>query len=288
MKFIAAIALTLLAATTAAAAPAQTLRIGTDGAYPPYNSTTPAGVLVGFEIDLVKDLCRRMNRQCEFVTVDWNGMIPKLQEGTVDVIMSGLSIRPERRKVIDFSLPYFAAPTYFVVRKGGKLSVLQSSRVIDLAHPTADDRKALADFATQMKNATIGVEGSTTHEDYVKHYFPEAKRVRVYPKQESLFLDAAIGRVDAVCVGYSNILLFIRKQKAQGKEFVAIGPGVRGGVLGEGVAFGLRKQDDALEAQLNQALRAAQSAGTIARLSRHWFGIDGSVAYEAPSAVAAR
>lgn len=274
----------------AQAADARPLRIGTDGSYPPYGSTTSAGKLVGFEIDLMNDLCRRMKTQCQYVVVDWNGMIPKLQEGTVDVIMSGLSIKPERRKAIDFSLPYYSGPTYFVARKGSSAVYPRPSRAVDLTTVEPAEKQALDELRRHLKKAVVGVEGATTHEEYVKKYFPESGDVRIYPKQASLFLDLSIGRVDAVCAGYSNITRFIEEERKKGREFVMFGPGVRGGVLGEGVAFGLRKGSDELRNRLNEALRAAARDGVIAKLSKQWFGIDGSIEYEnaGGNAVAAR
>lgn len=277
---------TVLAASQLAHADARPLRIGTDGSYPPYGSTTAAGKLVGFEIDLMNDLCKRMKRQCQFVVVDWNGMIPKLQEGTVDVIMSGLSIKEERRKAIDFSLPYYSGPTYFVARKGSTAVYRSSTRLVDLTATKPGDSQALDELSRHLKKAVVGVEGATTHEAYVKKYFPESGKVRIYPKQESLFLDLSIGRVDAVCAGYSNVTRFIAEERKKGREFVMFGPGVRGGVLGEGVAFGLRKGNGELERALNDALRAAARDGIIASLSKQWFGIDGSIRYQ--DAAAAR
>jgi octopine/nopaline transport system substrate-binding protein len=259
------------------------LRIGTDGAYPPYNATTPSGELVGFEIDLIKDLCTRMHVRCEFVSVDWAGMIPKLQDGSVDIIMSALSIRAERLKVIDFSLPYFSAPTYFVTRKGSSLTYTHAPQVIDLARVDDAGKRALDELGRHLKGAVIGVEGSTTHQDFLQQYFPNAGRIRIYPKQESLFLDLVIGRIDAAFVGYANVSSFIKDQHAKGREFVMLGPGVRGGVLGEGVAFGLRKNEPQIEGRLNDALRSAGRDGTISKLSLQWFGIDGSIHYDASS-----
>ncbi|MBS0419912.1 MAG: transporter substrate-binding domain-containing protein [Proteobacteria bacterium] len=284
---VAALALAGVTALPARADEA-TVRVGTDGAYPPYNSTTPSGQLVGFEIDLINDLCRRMQRRCELVAVDWNAMIPKLQDGSVDVIMSALSIRPERRKVIDFTLPYFSAPTYFVVRQDSRLVYQSDSRIIDLAQPSAAARASLALLSSHLSNAVIGVEGATTHEDVVRQMFPGVGRIRVYPKQEGLFLDLIIGRVDAVYVGYANASRFIKDQTARGRKFSLLGPGMRGGPLGEGVAFGLRKNETGLVERMNEALRAGAREGFISKLSRQWFGIDGSIHYDPPAGATAQ
>lgn len=263
-----------------------TVRVGTDGAYPPYNFTTPTGGLAGFEIDLVKDLCVRMRVRCIFVSVDFNGLIPKLQDGDVDMIMSALSITPERNMVIDFSLPYFGGPTYFLARDGSPVVYRQAQVIVDLDHDTDTDRRSLAELAQHLRGAVVGVEGATTHEDFVRKYFPDVARIRVYPTQQELFLDLAIGRVDAVCDDYVNSAAFIKHQGARGNRFVMFGPGVRGGILGEGVAFGIRKGDTALEVKINAALRAADRDGTIARLSVRWFGFDWSIHYAASTPAA--
>lgn len=276
----------LCSAAHAIAGPPETLRVGTDGAYPPYNFTTPEGGLAGFEIDLVKDLCVRMQIKCVFVSVDFNGLIPKLQDGDVNLVMSALSITPERARVIDFSLPYFAGPTYFLARAGTPVVYRQTPVIVDLDHDSDVGRRSLAELARHLQGEVIGVEGATTHEDYVRKYFPGVARIRVYPTQQELFLDLAIGRVDAVCDDLVNSAAFIKHQAARGNRFVMFGPGVRGGILGEGVAFGMRRGDAALERKVNAALRAAGRQGTISRLSVRWFGFDGSVRYDSGSTAA--
>ena len=97
-----------LVAGSAAAKEWTTVRIATEGAYPPWNATDSSGQLVGFEIDLANDLCRRMGTECEIVAQDWEGIIPALQAGKYDVIMAGMSITDERKKVIQFSDSYAA------------------------------------------------------------------------------------------------------------------------------------------------------------------------------------
>jgi len=82
------------------------IKIGTEGAYPPWNGTNAAGELEGAEIDLVFDLCKRMKAECELVAQDWDGIIPALQNGKYDAIMAGMSITAERMEVINFSQGY--------------------------------------------------------------------------------------------------------------------------------------------------------------------------------------
>ncbi len=229
------------------------------------------------------NLCARMKEQCELTSLDWNGLIPKLQSGDLDLIAAALSITPERRAVIDFSLPYYSAPTYFIARKRSPIEYQGNGQIIDLAHLDDHDRQILDELGRHLKQAVVGVEGSTTHEAVVRRYFPGVGRIRVYPTQDGLFLDLVIGRVDAVFVGYGNAHRFIAKQHAMGRDFVMFGPGMRGGLLGEGVAFGLRKGNVGRERRLDEALRAAERDGTIASLSVRWFGTDASIRYETRS-----
>jgi octopine/nopaline transport system substrate-binding protein len=81
---------------------ADKIKIGTEGAYPPWNDTNASGALVGFEIDLANELCAILKHECEIVPQDWDGMIPALLMRKFDVIMAGMSITPERQKNYNF------------------------------------------------------------------------------------------------------------------------------------------------------------------------------------------
>ena len=107
------VAAALLAAGGTASAQ-ETVRIGTEGAYPPWNETDPAGNLVGFEVDLGNAMCEKMGVTCEWVAQDWDGIIPALLNGRYDLIMAGMSITEERRQAIEFSDGYVTDPAMFV------------------------------------------------------------------------------------------------------------------------------------------------------------------------------
>jgi octopine/nopaline transport system substrate-binding protein len=114
---VAALAIAGIAADASAKdwAKGSKVRIATEGAYAPWNFTDSAGRLVGFEVDLAADLCRRMEVECEVSQQAWEGIIPALQAGKYDVIMAGMSITEKRREVITFSRDYAATPGIFVV-----------------------------------------------------------------------------------------------------------------------------------------------------------------------------
>ena len=128
MKFIRAVALgaaltaSLMLAPTAFAKDWKTVVIGMEGAYEPWNLTDSSGKIVGFEPDLVMDLCKRAGLECKIIAQDWDGMIPGLKAGKFDVIMDGMSITDERKKEIDFSKPYAVSPGAFLAPKDSPLA----------------------------------------------------------------------------------------------------------------------------------------------------------------------
>src|SRR5918996_2163227 len=143
---ITALAVTMgLATGSAVAKDWTTVRIATEGAYPPWNSTDASGQLIGFEIDLANDLCQRMQVECEIVAQNWDGIIPALTAGKYDAIMAGMSITDERMQVISFSDSYASEPAYFAVLKDSDLASYKED--LELANldevDDAEDRKSV-------------------------------------------------------------------------------------------------------------------------------------------------
>ena len=102
---------------------ADKIRIGTEGAYPPWNSKDESGKLIGFEVELAWTLCRYIGEQCTIVEQDWDGMIPALIMRKFDAIMAGMSITAERQKAISFSQGYADEVASLAVMKGSSLKV---------------------------------------------------------------------------------------------------------------------------------------------------------------------
>ena len=127
-KFMKALGLGAALAVGLALAPAafakewKTVVIGMEGAYEPWNLTDSSGKIVGFEVDLANDLCKRAGVECKVIAQDWDGMIPGLKAGKFDVIMDGMAITDERKKEIDFSKPYAASPGSFLAPKDSPLA----------------------------------------------------------------------------------------------------------------------------------------------------------------------
>jgi octopine/nopaline transport system substrate-binding protein len=263
------------AAGTVAAKDWTSVRIATEGAYPPWNATDSSGKLVGFEIDLANDLCARMGVECEIVAQDWEGIIPALQAGKYDVIMAGMAITEERKQVISFSDSYATTPARFAVLKDSELADYQSEldrMQLDEIEPA--EQAAIDDLKRVLDGKTIGVQVATIHANFLEQHLGAAVEIRKYDTQENLDLDLQAGRVDAALASMSYWAPLLETEK--GAAFTVIGPAMSGGVFGAGVGLGIRQDDKELVDMFNQAIAAAKEDGTIARLSEQWFGFDAS------------
>ena len=248
------------------------IKIGTEGAYPPWNGTNAAGELEGAEIDLVFDLCKRMKAECELVAQDWDGIIPALQNGKYDAIMAGMSITAERMEVINFSQGYANEPASFSVLKSSPLASLKFSGKVNMDALDGKSKKLLKSLKKTLKGATVGVQGSTTHENFVKQVLGDTVTMKSYDTQENLELDLSVGRIDAALSDQGSMEKFMESDN--GKNIAFIGPGLGGGPFGGGVGVGLRKTDTDLLEMFNKAIDGARAGGTLAEHFTKWFGKD--------------
>src|SRR3954463_1159776 len=153
------LAIALGALVLSAAAGAQEkqwtkVRIATEGAFKPWNFHEPGGKLVGFEIDLYQDLCRRMKVECEIFAQSFDGMIPALNAGKFDAIMAGMSVTPKREEAIAFSIPYGSTGQTFGVLKSSPLAALpRRGEVFSLATSEPEAVKAIEELKPLLKGA---------------------------------------------------------------------------------------------------------------------------------------
>lgn len=261
-----------LVAGTAYAEDGRTIKIATEGAFPPWNAVDTSGKPTGFDIDVGLALCAHAHLKCEFVTQAWDGIIPALTVGKYDAIMAGMSITEKRQQVISFSEPYALTSNYFVVSKSLNLPTMEGAMKLDLTIETEASRRVLADLKENLKGRSIGVQGSTNAEVFVRDYFGDTVEVRTYDKQDSLNLDLVAGRIDAGLADFSVWKFFLESK--EGNSAQLYGPRISGGVFGPGVGIGLRKDDTALSEKFNDAIRAIKADGTLKAISLKWFGAD--------------
>ena len=250
----------------------RTIRIATEGAFPPWNAVDTTGEPVGFDIDVGVALCERAKLDCEFLMQAWDGIIPALTVGKYDAVMAGMSITEKRKQVIAFSDPYALTSNFFVVRKTLDLPALDGKAKVDLSIETEESKRALMTLKENLKGRTIGVQGSTNAEAFVQQYFGEEAEIRTYDKQDNLNLDLVAGRIDGGLADFSVWKAFLESK--DGASAQLYGPRISGGLFGPGVGIGLRKEDTALATKFNDAIKATIADGTLKTISLKWFGAD--------------
>lgn len=252
-------------------APTKTITVATEGAYAPWNFTEAGGKLAGFEIDLLADICPRMKVKCDIVVQDWDGMIPALNAGKFDAIVSGMLSTEERKKVIDFSRNYATGSAAFLVSKDSPLAEMAYGKSFDMTRDPEGAKAAAAEMVSHMKGMVVGVQGSTTAGQLMQQLFPGVE-YREYKTTEQHDLDLEAGRVDAVMA--SPIVLDKALEKIGADKVTFAGDEFTGGLLGGGQSVGLRKSDTELKKLFDDAINAALADGTLSKLSVKWFKRD--------------
>jgi octopine/nopaline transport system substrate-binding protein len=249
------------------------ITIATEGAFRPYNFTNPDGTLDGYEVDLYKDLCGRMKIECEMVAQPFDSIIPALTAGKFDAIMAGLTATPKREETIDFSVSYGLTPQTFATLKDSPLANLpHTGETLFLAQDEAAAQKAIDDVTAAIKGKTVGVQTASLGLSLLDKYFKDSIEIQEYKTTDQHDLDLGSGRVDLVVASLAYLTDAAKKPGNEG--IVMTGPYFKGGILGRGVAVGLRKNEPELKKMFDEAIQAAKADGTVKRLSEKWFGFD--------------
>ncbi len=236
MKMTTRISLAATLAVLATGAFAQdTVRIGTEGAYPPYNFVNDSGELDGFEIELGRAICERAGLTCEFVQNEWDSIIPNLVSGNYDVIMAGMSITPERDEVIDFTQAYYP--------------------------PTASAYAALSEDA-DLAGGTVSAQTGTIQAAYVAE---SGATLLEFATPDETVAAVRNGEADAVLADYDFLLPIV---EASGGELVFVGEQVP---IGGGIGPGLRESDTALRDQLDAVITEMKADGSLNEILAKWF-----------------
>ncbi|WP_171234003.1 transporter substrate-binding domain-containing protein [Ruegeria sp. HKCCA6837] len=235
-------------ALTAGIAMADTVRMGTEGAYPPYNFINDAGEIDGFEREVGDELCKRANLDCEWVKNDWDSIIPNLVSGNYDTIIAGMSITDERDEVIDFTQNYFppAASAYVGAAEGVDVAggiVAAQTATIQAGH-VAESGATLVEFATP----------------------------------EETIAAVRNGEADAVFADKDFLVPIVEES---GGELVFVGDDVP---LGGGIGLGIRESDGELRGKFDEAITSMKADGSLNELIVKWFG-EGVPTYNADGSV---
>ena len=249
-KLLATLSVALLAVSASAAYAKDwsTVRFGVDASYAPFESKAPDGKLVGFDIDLGNEICKRMNAKCVWVEQDFDGMIPGLKAKKFDGVLSSMTITPQREEQIAFSAKLFNTPTRLVAKKGTSFQ------------PTADS----------LKGKSVGVEQGTIQETYAKdNWAPKGVNVVPYQNQDQVYADLLSGRLDAALQDEVQADLgFLKTPRGAGFQFA--GKEIPTGAA----AIGLRKEDADLKGKIDKAIADMIKDGTYKKIEAKYFDFD--------------
>ena len=274
MKNILLIVLSLSVFGLASIANSQTIRIGTEGAYPPWNNINSAGDLEGAEIDFGNEACERMGVTCEWVTQDWDGIIPALLQGKYDIIIAGMSITEERKEKVNFTTGYMTDGARFAVLKDSGLADLNIAGMskVNLNNAGGKEQAAIGQLIAAMDGKTVCVQSSTIHQNFLEKHMSGAVDVKLYQAVDDHNLDLAAGRCDAVLADVGSIIDFMESDG--GVDVAFTGPTFSGGVFGDGVGGAVRKEDTEILDMWNAAISEMSKDGTTAEITKEWFGRD--------------
>ncbi|WP_413786930.1 ABC transporter substrate-binding protein [Psychrobacter sp. SCQQ22] len=223
----------------------EVLRIGTEGAYAPFNYTNADGTLGGFDVDIANALCADMKMTCEITAQDWDGIIPGLKAGKYDAIVAAMSVTPEREQQVSFTEPYFSNTLVFLAKKDSSFDPSNSSDI----------------------NAnSIAAQRSTISSQWFEKAYPDAD-MKLYDTLSNAFLDLGSNRVDAMV-----------SDKLPALEWLGSTSGSQYGLKGEEIdindnfAIAVRPGDE-LQAKINQALANIKANGTYDDINNKYFAV---------------
>jgi len=230
-----------------AAAPAE-LKVAIDPTYEPFTFKTADGQPTGFDVDIANALCEQIKRKCVFVEQVWDSMIPGLNAKKYDVIISSMSATDERKMEIDFSDKYYQTPSRVVLKKGTKFTDPAS-----------------------IKGKKIGVLKGSTQEKYaMDNLKPAGVVVSSYEAQDQVYLDIKAGRIDGTVADFLEVTGGFLS-KPEGAKYELVGPVLSDVKYFAGAAVALRKGEDKLKGELNEAIKTIRANGTYKTINDKYF-----------------
>lgn len=230
------VAAAALALTAGVAFAQQTVRMGTEGAYPPYNFINDKGEVDGFEREMGDELCKRAGMTCTWVTNEWDSIIPNLTSGNYDTIVAGMSITDERKKSIDFTQAYL---------------------------PPTDSAYAAKSADADLKGGTIAAQTSTIQAGYISE---SGATLAEFATADETVAAVRSGEADAVFADKDFLDPIVA---ASNGELVFVGEPV---ALGDGVGMGLRQSDAELKGKFDAQITAMKADGSLNAMITKWFG----------------
>lgn len=222
---------------------AMTVKIATEGAYPPFNTKDSAGNLGGFDVDIAKALCAEMKATCTIVAQDWDGIIPGLEAKKYDAIVASMSITEERMQKVDFTDHYYSNYLQFVAKKD-----------------------AFAD-AKALEGKTIGAQRSTVASKWLEDNMKGKADIKLYDTQTAAYEDLKNGRLEGILSDAYPAYDWLKTNEG----YAFVGEKID---IGDKIGIAVRKGDSKLKDALNKALAAIRSNGKYGEINKKYFPFD--------------
>jgi polar amino acid transport system substrate-binding protein len=240
-KILLAAAATLAFGTSAVAA--DKLKLGTEGAYPPFNLIDASGQVGGFDVEIGQALCAKMKVECEVVTSDWDGIIPALNAKKFDFLIASLSITEERKVAVDFTNPYYTNKLQFVAPKGKEFKTDKAS----------------------LQGKVIGAQRATIAGTWLEDNLDGVVELKLYDTQENAYLDLSSGRLDGILADSFVQWEWLKSDAGKGFEF-------KGDPVFDNDKIGIAvRKGDELRVKLNAALAEIVADGTYKKINDKYF-----------------
>ncbi|GAB3477048.1 transporter substrate-binding domain-containing protein [Marinomonas epiphytica] len=223
---------------------AQKIRIAIDGSYAPFAEVNAQGELFGFDVDIANALCLEMKADCKIISQAWDGMIPGLQVGKFDAVISSMSVTKERSKVVDFSDHYYSNVLAFIGPKD-----------------QAFDFKA-----NQLTGLVLGAYRSTVSSQYLEEHYAEQSQLKLYDTQEQAYLDLKAGRINLLLSDKFPAYHWL-SSTLDNQDFEFKGEDID---INDKVAVAVKK-GSSLKQKFNQAIHNIVNNGTYQKINRKYF-----------------
>jgi arginine/ornithine transport system substrate-binding protein len=239
-KYLSALILSLFVGQVVAM---ETLKVGLDPNLKPFAYMDERGQVAGFDVEIAREVCADLKRECVFVPMEWDGLIPALGSGKIDAVISAMSITEAREKVVDFTRPYYKSPSQLL---------------------------RLKDRARQLYGSKVGVLRGSTDEAYARGELVGVNVVAYGNQNEALF-DLAAGRVDSVLGPRLELLAGVE----DAGQFVFVGPLLDDPeYFGPGIGMAIKEQRPDLLAALNRSINDMRRSGRWQAISDRYFDVD--------------
>ncbi|WOG29644.1 transporter substrate-binding domain-containing protein [Endozoicomonas sp. 8E] len=222
----------------------KTLRVGMEAGYMPFEMTNKRGDIVGFDVDIARQMAKAMGVELELVNTAWDGIIPALLTGKFDIIMSGMTLTPQRNLQINFAQPYIVVGQSILLRKGLEGEI-----------------KSYKDL--NNKKYTVATKLGTTGEQATKRYLSKAN-IRLFETEADGALEVANGKADAFVYDFPFNAIYSSQNEGKLTHLDTA-------FTHEPLAWGIRKGDPDFENWLNNFMSQIKADGTYDKIYAKWF-----------------